>query len=111
MFLETNVSIALKFDSAFRQSLHVSRYYYGSASVSYKNKPPLMRFAATLTAFIRLQVHVTPLSSLRKSRPRPPPPPAHQIRAKLKQLKLSNQAVWDREHARERDGRGIEAPW
>ncbi|GLC53326.1 hypothetical protein PLESTB_000732400 [Pleodorina starrii] len=33
------------------------------------------------------------------------------IRAKLKQFKLSNQAVWDREHARERAGQAVETPW
>jgi hypothetical protein len=34
-----------------------------------------------------------------------------QIRNKLKQLKLSNKAVWDREHAREAAGGGVETPW
>ncbi|GIL82974.1 hypothetical protein Vretifemale_11658 [Volvox reticuliferus] len=34
-----------------------------------------------------------------------------EIRAKLKQLKLSNKAVWDREHARERAGQAVETPW
>jgi ubiquinol oxidase len=27
------------------------------------------------------------------------------------QLKLSNQAVWDREHAREAAGEGVDTPW
>nr|AAM12876.1 quinol-to-oxygen oxidoreductase [Chlamydomonas reinhardtii] len=34
-----------------------------------------------------------------------------EIRSKLKQLKLSNKAMWDREHAREQSGRGVETPW
>ncbi|GIL66978.1 hypothetical protein Vafri_20475 [Volvox africanus] len=34
-----------------------------------------------------------------------------EVRAKLKQLQLSNQAVWDREHARERAGQAVETPW
>lgn len=34
-----------------------------------------------------------------------------QIRNKLKELKLSNKAVWDREHAREAAGGGVETPW
>jgi ubiquinol oxidase len=34
-----------------------------------------------------------------------------QIRDKLKQLKLSNKAVWDREHAREAAGGGVDTPW
>lgn len=34
-----------------------------------------------------------------------------QIRAKLKDLKLSNKAVWDREHAREAAGGGVDTPW
>lgn len=37
--------------------------------------------------------------------------PRPQIRSKLRQLKLSNQAVWDREHKREREGQGVETPW
>lgn len=40
-----------------------------------------------------------------------PAPACSQIRAKLKQLKLSNQAVWDREHAREAAGGGVATPW
>ncbi|KXZ53636.1 hypothetical protein GPECTOR_6g553 [Gonium pectorale] len=34
-----------------------------------------------------------------------------EIRVKLKQLKLSNKAVWDREHAREKAGKGVKTPW
>lgn len=34
-----------------------------------------------------------------------------QIRDKLKQLKLSNKAVWDREHTREAAGGGVDTPW
>lgn len=34
-----------------------------------------------------------------------------QIRSKLQQLQLSNKAVWDREHAREAAGGGVETPW
>eukprot|EP00878_Enallax_costatus_P033326 GHUV01036742.1.p1 GENE.GHUV01036742.1~~GHUV01036742.1.p1 ORF type:complete len:233 (+),score=62.78 GHUV01036742.1:393-1091(+) len=34
-----------------------------------------------------------------------------QIRNKLQDLKLSNKAVWDREHAREAAGGGVETPW
>ncbi|GFR44103.1 hypothetical protein Agub_g5265 [Astrephomene gubernaculifera] len=33
------------------------------------------------------------------------------IRSKLKQLKLSNRAVTEREHARERAGKGVKTPW
>eukprot|EP00197_Chlamydomonas_leiostraca_P008573 CAMPEP_0202884810 /NCGR_PEP_ID=MMETSP1391-20130828/41340_1 /ASSEMBLY_ACC=CAM_ASM_000867 /TAXON_ID=1034604 /ORGANISM="Chlamydomonas leiostraca, Strain SAG 11-49" /LENGTH=484 /DNA_ID=CAMNT_0049568041 /DNA_START=96 /DNA_END=1550 /DNA_ORIENTATION=- len=33
------------------------------------------------------------------------------IRAKLRQLRLSNQAVWDREHTREATGGKVETPW
>jgi ubiquinol oxidase len=36
---------------------------------------------------------------------------ALQIRSKLGQLKLSNKAVWDREHAREAAGLGVDTPW
>lgn len=34
-----------------------------------------------------------------------------ELRAKLKQLTLSNQRVWDREHAREAAGGGVDTPW
>lgn len=34
-----------------------------------------------------------------------------ELRAKLKQLKLSNKAVWDREHVREAAGGGVATPW
>lgn len=34
-----------------------------------------------------------------------------QIRAKLKRLQLSNKAVWNREHAREAAGGGVDTPW
>lgn len=34
-----------------------------------------------------------------------------EIRAKLKQLKLSNKKVWDREHDREARGEGVDTPW
>lgn len=34
-----------------------------------------------------------------------------ETRQKLKQLKLSNQAVWDREHAREASGGKVDTPW
>lgn len=34
-----------------------------------------------------------------------------QIRGKLKQLKLSNKAVWDRERAREAAGGAVDTPW
>ncbi|KAF6253734.1 alternative oxidase-domain-containing protein [Scenedesmus sp. NREL 46B-D3] len=37
--------------------------------------------------------------------------PAPQIRSKLRQVKLSNKAVWDREHAREAAGGGVDTPW
>lgn len=34
-----------------------------------------------------------------------------QVRTKLGTLKLSNKAVWDREHGREAAGKGVETPW
>ncbi|GBF99932.1 plastid terminal oxidase [Raphidocelis subcapitata] len=34
-----------------------------------------------------------------------------EVRARLKQLKLDNGAVWAREHAREAAGLGVETPW
>jgi hypothetical protein len=34
-----------------------------------------------------------------------------EIRAKLRQLTLDNQRVWDREHAREAQGQGVDTPW
>lgn len=36
---------------------------------------------------------------------------ALQIRQSLKQLKLSNKAVWDRERRREASGAGVNTPW
>lgn len=39
------------------------------------------------------------------------PPAPLQLRRKLMQLKLSNKAVWDREHAREAAGEGVATPW
>ena len=38
-------------------------------------------------------------------------PECRELRSRLRQLKLSNTAVWDREHAREAAGQGVDTPW
>uniref|UniRef100_A0A383VUK8 Ubiquinol oxidase n=1 Tax=Tetradesmus obliquus TaxID=3088 RepID=A0A383VUK8_TETOB len=60
-------------------------------------------FSALLPEALPKEVFDTKTGSMTES--------CKQIRSKLAQLKLSNKAVWDREHAREAAGGGVDTPW